>query len=588
MKNNNFTEWLDELKSKTDIVTVISKYITLQSKGRNMWGLCPFHHEKTPSFSVNSDGQFYHCFGCGESGDVISFIQKIEGLDFIDTVKMLGERIGMHLPEFSTRHDSIEHKKKKDKLLLMMREAANYYYLNLKSSKAKIANDYLLSRGMQADTIRKFGIGYSLGFTEIINYLSNKGYTYEMMYETGLIEKNNNRYYDALSNRLIFPIQDMFGNVIAFGGRLLVNNDFAKYKNSKESPIFVKNRTLYGLHLVKKLKIKEKINDIIIVEGYMDAIALSSNGIQNVVASMGTSLTKEQAKILKRNTDKVYIAFDGDAAGQKATIRGLDILYNEGLDVMVISLPEGMDPDDIIKKGGKDSFIDYMNNALPLIEYKLKLLEKYYDLTSFEGRGKYASSAVKILKSLNNNLYIEVYLDKISNLTKINKASLRMELGENDNKKTVITSISSKITGTAYEIAEKYILNAMLYCKDYINYDEDYLKLFDNDFNIWIYNYIKSYYKNSKKTNIIAHLLSEIDNEKKQKLLHILELEIPINQAQEQEYYRNSLNLLKSKYYDKEKKKLLNQHNNTEDNIEKKNITKMIKDINLKINELRR
>lgn len=580
MKNNNFQEWLDELKFKTDIVSVVSRYVPLEKKGRNMWGLCPFHHEKTASFSVNADGQFYHCFGCGVSGDVISFVKELEGLDFIDTLELLAGRVGMQLPKMQSDNKTFEQKQKKDKLLAVMREAANYYHLNLNLEKATLAKDYIAKRGIDASELKKFGIGYSVGYNEVISYLRDKGYHESLMYEAGLLDQKDGRYYDALFNRLLFPICNMFGQVVAFGGRLLEQKDFAKYKNTRETLIFVKNKTLYGLHLVKKLKLTEKVEDIIIVEGYMDTIALSAAGIYNVVASMGTALTKEQARILKRQTEKVIICYDGDAAGQIATLRGLDILYGEGLDVKVVSLPEGLDPDDVIKTHGKEYFVSLLDKALPLTEYKLKLIEAKYDFETTEGRGKFASEAITVLKSLNNNIEMEAYLESISNISRIKYETLRAELYKKAEKEPDFPKAAEK-DASAYQIAERYILNAMLYGKSFVDYSEDFECLLISPFSIEIYEYIKSCVEKGRKP-IPSSLLSLFEEKDRDKVMEIIDYPAPSEKVEE-EYYNGCVKTLYNNYIDNECRKTAKEYESSDDEENKKVLLNKLLELKQKI-----
>ncbi|MBQ0099106.1 MAG: DNA primase, partial [Firmicutes bacterium] len=327
------TKFVDELKNKNDIVDVIGKYVHLEQKGTNFWGRCPFHHEKTASFCVNYNDQFFYCFGCHKSGDVITFIKEIESLDFADAVKFLAERAKIPMPEMKYDDEKIkEEKKKKERLYEILREAAIFYAKNLKSEKADKHIEYIIKRKITGDVVSKFGLGASLSFNDLPNYLKEKGYNYEEMMESGVVDSKDGRYYDSLGGRLIIPLINQFNQVVAFAGRLLEKADFAKYKNTRETPVFTKGQNLFNINNVKKLKNEKGLDSLIIVEGQMDAISLYTAGFTNVVSSMGTALTKNQAKMLKRYVDKVYISYDGDFAGQKASIRGLEILKEEGLD----------------------------------------------------------------------------------------------------------------------------------------------------------------------------------------------------------------------------------------------------------------
>ena len=424
------SRFIDELKSKNDLVSVAEKYMRLEQRGGNFWGCCPFHHEKTPSFTINSMKQFYYCFGCHKSGDVISFIMEMESLDFNDAVKFLAERVHMPLPEIKIDDEKIkEQKRKKERSLALLRDTALFYVNNLRSSDADKHYEYMVKRGLDKDGVTKFGVGASLDFNTLPKYLLSKGYTEEEMISSGAVGKSKSgSLYDELGGRLIIPIINQFGQVVAFGGRLLEKADFAKYKNTRETSVFSKSKTLYNLVNVKKLKNEKGLDGIIIVEGYMDTISLVQAGFENVVASMGTSLTKDQARILKRYTEKVYISYDGDFAGQKAAIRGLEILKEEGLEVKVVSLPDGLDPDDVIKKFGASGYKDLLINAMPLIDFKLDIIKKTFDLKSVDGRRKYVTSALKVIKESESPAEQEDLLMTVRKETGYTLEALKREL----------------------------------------------------------------------------------------------------------------------------------------------------------------
>ena len=391
-------KFIDELKNKNDIVDVVGKYVRLEQRGGNFWGKCPFHHEKTASFSVNPRGQFYYCFGCHKSGDVISFIMEIESLDFNDAVRFLAERAKMPLPEVRYDDEKVkEQKEKKNRLLEILRETALYYVSNLKSEKGKKHLDYALSRRITPETITKFGMGASLDFDSLPRYLKSKGYTLEDMVASGAVGEKNGRYFDWLGNRLIIPVIDQFNNVVAFAGRRIDGVKEQKYINTKETFVFYKGKTFFNLNNLKKVKNEKGIDSVIMVEGHLDVVSLSQAGFPHVVASMGTALTKDQARILKRYTERVFISYDGDFAGQKAAIRGLEILKEEGLDVKVVALPDGMDPDDVIKKLGADGYQKLLDDAKPLIDFKLDIVGRTFDVNTVDGKRKYITNAVKVI-----------------------------------------------------------------------------------------------------------------------------------------------------------------------------------------------
>ena len=472
--------FIEELKGRTDIVDVISSYVpSLNKKGSKYWGNCPFHHEKTPSFTVDREQGYYKCFGCGKGGDVISFMMETESLTFIEAVKLLADRAHLEMPK-SLPKDAGNFREVKDRLTTLMRDAARIYHANLKKPCAATAVDYIEKRGISAASVTKFGLGYSNGYTEIITELSALGYKREEMLKAGVIQERDGKFFDAMANRLVFPIIDAFGKVIAFGGRVLGKTDFAKYKNTDNTVIFVKNRNLYGLNLIKKLRLKTKVNDLIMVEGYMDTLALVQAGVENVVASMGTSLTEEQAKLARRYVEDIYICYDGDAAGQNATLRGLDILKRHGIKVRVISLPNGEDPDEIIKRAGVEEFLKYKDSAVELTEYKLLRLKEKHDFATPFGRASYAKESAKIIAELPSEVEREIYEDYVAGLSGINKAVVKAEInaivtgtGESSSVSTTkVAAIQANIQ------AARYILNR---CVMGLEKWEDYADLMPTD-----------------------------------------------------------------------------------------------------------
>ena len=419
--------FLEELKGRSDIVDVVSIYVpTLAKKGSKYWGNCPFHHEKTPSFTVDREQGFFKCFGCGKGGDVISFVMEAEGISFYEAVKLLADRAHLEMPKM-IRSDNGEFREVKERLTNLLRDAARIYHANLTKPEAAAAREYIEKRGIEPSSVRKFGLGYSNGYSEIIADLKALGYKREEMLKAGVIQEREGKFFDAMANRLVFPIIDAFGKVIAFGGRVLGKTDFAKYKNTDNTVIFVKNKNLYGLNYIKKLRLKTKVTDLIMVEGYMDTLALVQAGVENVVASMGTSLTEEQAKLAARYVEDIYICYDGDSAGQNATLRGLDILKRHGLKVKVISLPNGEDPDEIIKRAGVQEFLKYKNAAVELTEYKLLRLKGQHDFNTPFGRASYAKESAKVIAELPSEMEREIYEEYVSKLTGINQAVIKAE-----------------------------------------------------------------------------------------------------------------------------------------------------------------
>ena len=466
------SKFIDELKSKNDIVDVIGKYVHLEQKGVNFWGRCPFHHEKTPSFSVNPQGQFFYCFGgCKKSGDVITFIMEIESLDFNDAVKFLAERVKMPLPEFKYDDEKIkEQKKQKERILSLLVDTAKFYARNLRGDKAQKHVEYILKRKISSECITKFGIGASLNFNDLPKFLLEKGYSHEEMLSSGAVDVKDGKYFDSLGGRLIIPIINQFGQVVAFGGRLLEKADFAKYKNTRETVVFSKSNNLYNLNNLKKLKNEVGLNGVIIVEGYMDTISLVGAGFENVVASMGTSLTKDQARILKRYSDKVFISYDGDFAGQKASIRGLEILKEEGLEVKVVSLPDGLDPDDVIKQMGKEGYQKLLDTAMPLIDFKLDILRRTYDIKTVDGKRKYITNAIKVISESPSPAEQEDLLKTVRDLTGTTFDALKRELYSVKDKVVVEREVAPEFndnTGDKSVMASRFVLASYLFNKQF-------------------------------------------------------------------------------------------------------------------------
>ena len=352
---SDLKEFLSTLKQKLNIIEVAGGYISLERKGGTWWACCPFHHEKTPSFAINESDQYFHCFGCGESGDVIKFVQSMENIEFIDAVKLLAERAGLSMPQTAFDNgQTVELKRKKDAVLEILAASARFYLNNLNSGNADKHIEYILKRQIPSNIVRKFGLGASLNYNDLPKFLLSKGFDRRDMLESGVVSEAEGRLIDSQGGRLIFPIINAMNEVIAFGGRRLEKTDFGKYKNTKDTIVFNKSKSLYNINLLKKLKKTQNISNVIMVEGYMDTISLYQAGFTNVVASMGTSLTQDQARLLKRYSDNVLISYDGDSAGQKANARGLDILKSNGLNVKVVPLNDGLDPDDVIKKLGAE------------------------------------------------------------------------------------------------------------------------------------------------------------------------------------------------------------------------------------------
>lgn len=417
-------ELIEEIRINNDIVDVVSEYVKLEKRGKNYFGLCPFHREKTPSFSVESGKQIFYCFGCGKGGNVFRFVSLAENLDYIESVKLLADRAKILLPE-SDNEQEAEKAKLKQLVLNINLLAARYYNDTLNSTGGRIALEYLKRRDISENTVRKFGLGYSTDEWEgLYRHLKSKGIEDEQMLKSGLIvQSSKGKLYDRFRGRLIFPIFDVRGNVIAFGGRVL-DNSLPKYVNSNETVVYSKGRHLYGLNFAKNSADKR----IIVVEGYMDVISLHQSGIDNAVASLGTALTESQGRVLKKYAEEVIISYDSDSAGQAATIRGLDLLNSIGCNVKVLTVPDGKDPDDYVRKKGAVGFKKLVEGSMSLAEYKIRLLKGEHDLSTAEGQIKFLNKVSTVLSGVDNVIEREMYIKKLSAEYEISEEAILSEV----------------------------------------------------------------------------------------------------------------------------------------------------------------
>ena len=419
-------EILDEIRSRNDIVSTISQYMTLKRKGRNYFGLCPFHNEKSPSFSVSPDKQIFHCFGCGVGGDVINFVKKIENIGFLDSVRLLAEKSGIQLPNDISKAEE-ENIKLKNRVYKINELAAKFYHENLYKPTSKIAQDYIKKRKLNNATLKSFLMGYaSNSSNELLRYLKEHGFTEEELLASCLIGKSDRGYYDKFRNRLMIPIRDERGRFIAFGGRVL-DDSKPKYINSPENIVYSKGRNLFGLNVARE-GIHGPLKRLLIVEGYMDAISLYQRGITNVVASLGTAMTDSQGRLLRRNTEQVILGYDADGAGQQAIIRGMEILKSMDIDIRILQISGAKDPDEYVLKFGPEKMVKAMDEAISAIEFKIKVLRANLDLNNVNDKVKFLTEIAKILSNVDNNIEREVYIDRISKVYEISKNAIVSEV----------------------------------------------------------------------------------------------------------------------------------------------------------------
>ena len=419
-------ELIDEIRNSNDIVDIISQYVILKRSGRNFFGLCPFHKEKTPSFSVSPDKQIFHCFGCGAGGNVIHFISKIENVDFKESLEILADIVGIKLPTLENNVDS-KRLELKEKVYEINKLVATYYHETLYKPQAKPAQEYVKKRKLDNKALKEFCIGYAENANVLYKLLKEKGFTEEEILASDLVIKKGNNYVDRFKNRLIFPIQDIRNRFIAFGGRVL-DNSLPKYINSPENIVYSKARNLYGLNVAKNSKTRK----LIIVEGYMDTVSLHQRGIDNVVASCGTALTEAQGRLLRKYAEKVIISYDSDTAGQAATFRGLEILNNLGCDIRILQMEGAKDPDEYVIKYGNGRFNDLVENAISLVEFKIKVLKKGLNIENTNDKIKFMNEIAKILGGVDNKIEQEIYIDKISSDYNISKEAIYAQINKNE------------------------------------------------------------------------------------------------------------------------------------------------------------
>ncbi len=514
-------EFMEELKYKCDLVEVISQYVPLQKKGGRYFGCCPFHNEKTASFCVNNG--WYHCFGCGATGDVVKFVMEMESVSFYDAVKLLADKVGMQLPEVKLDPEYAKKKEHSDVLKQLMRDVARYYRNNLlDENKGKEAREYLHNRSLDDETAKRYGLGLSLDGESMVGYMRRKGYLLKDLEECGLIA-NTERPYDAFANRIIVPIMDSMSNVIAFGGRIYHGEkDIAKYKNSTNTALFDKGRTIYGVNFIKRDK---KLNgiaykELILVEGYMDVISLGASGIKNAVACMGTALTDGQARELSRMTETLYVCYDGDGAGKKATIRNVDILAKFVQNVRVISLDDGKDPDETVREGGVEAFVKKQKEALPVIEYKLKLCADANNLGSVNGRAKYIQSALKVLKTIDNRAEREVYMDIVSQKSGVSVATLTDEVGMIRPTKIERTKENDEEKIEKTLIASRFVLNRILKGEKFVDISKIKTEWLANDLHKEVFDWAKTM---PEHTDLVNPMFSKFgyENDEINKILNV-------------------------------------------------------------------
>lgn len=528
--------FLQELKDRSDMTEIASSYVNLKRRGRNMVGLCPFHGEKTPSFNIYPENGSFYCFGCGVGGDVITFIMKIENLDYIDAVKYLAQRAGMTMPE-DTFDDSMSNLRKR--IFEANREAARFFYKNLYSEAGREGLEYFHGRALTDKTIRHFGLGYAdSNRYSLCGHLKTLGFKNNEIVSANLAFQNKNGgISDRFNDRVMFPIIDLRGNVIAFGGRIMTNQK-PKYLNTSDTPVFKKSANLFSLNNAKN----SDDRTLILCEGYMDVIAVNQAGFPNAVATLGTALTQEQALLMKRYADEVIICYDSDEAGQKATARAITFLRNAGLNIKVINIPQGKDPDEFLRnkgENGHDAFKNVIEGSGNDIEYRLTKLRRNYNLKEAEGKVAFLSEAVKILATLDNSIEQDVYISKLCKELEVTPDAVRQQLKKvsrkqyydrrRDNFRNMrqnLNGMNDKVNTERYKkprvtTAEEGIIAYIIKNPDRISYVESKLSAekFQTEFNRKLYLYFSERIKNN--LDLLASVSGDFTHEETAKIYHI-------------------------------------------------------------------
>lgn len=508
-------DFIDEVRSKNDIVDVASKYLTLNRRGGNFWACCPFHNEKTPSFSIKQDAQFYKCFGCGESGNVITLVMKMENVDFLTAVEMLAKNAGLEMPTDVDNAEMQKRKRERDRVYQILRATTDFYHNNLLNNHNTEQYKYLQTRGINDEMISKFQIGASLDYDSLPKHLKQLGFSYEDMTKAGVIgTSDNGRVYDFYGRRLMFPIFNGFGDVVAFSGRSVEQNvEHTKYKNTPQTIVFNKSEIMFGFNFVRDLKKQNNMLDtIVIVEGHIDVIACHQAGITNTIGCMGTALTSQHTRKIKQLVENVILCLDGDSAGANATYKAIDVLKEGGLNVKVVRLVGAKDPDEFIKKYGKEKFLDVLSSAIDCVDFVLNDSAKKYDLNNNADRTKYIQESLNYISKFSTPAEQEVYLGVVQKLVKIPIDALRKSLNatQNENRQNEQQLIAPEKITDNYLLESKIMLLASILYKKVDNF-ADIEVIFSADDELKpVYEYLKQ--KLSENKNIsVAGLFDEFN-----------------------------------------------------------------------------
>jgi len=508
MKNISLTpDFLEQLRSKCDIVDVASKYMTLNRRGLNYWACCPFHNEKTPSLSIKQDGQFFKCFGCGESGNVITLVMKLDNVDFITAVEILCKQVGMELPSTADTEELHRKKRERDRIYSILKATTEFYHNNLLNNPNSAQAKYLKTRNISEEMIKKFQIGASLDYDSLPKHLASLGFNSNDMISAGVVGKDESgRLYDFYGTRLLFPIANGFGDIVAYSGRSVDDNpQRAKYKNTPQTLVFNKSEIMFAYNFVRDLKKEHMLDTIIIVEGHIDVIACHQAGVTNTIGCMGTALTTLHAKKIKQLVDNVILCLDGDSAGNNATYKAIDTLKEVGLNVKVVRLQQAKDPDEFIKKFGKDAFLNEIMSGMDCVDFVLKDSALKYDLTSNLDKNKYINEALNYISKFSTPAEQEIYLGQVQKMVKVPIDALRRSLNKSEDIKPDLETQPEIVVG---DIKDNFIneskitLLASILHKKITNYQSMAGLFTANDELSELYKFLVSKIENNKDYNV--------------------------------------------------------------------------------------
>ena len=588
-------EILNEVRENSDIVEVISQYVHLKRSGRNYFGLCPFHNEKSPSFSVSPDKQIFHCFGCGVGGNVFTFISKIEGIGFKEAIENLADRAGIVLPK-STNNEDSRKEELKSKVYKVNNFTADYYHKRLYKPESKAGQEYVKQRKLTNETLESYNLGFSGNYDELYKVLRKEGFNDEEILESGLVKKNEHgQYVDFYRDRFMIPILDVRNRVIAFGGRVLGDAKRFKYLNSPENIVYSKGKHLFGLNVAKRYDHKK----LLIVEGYMDAISLHQRGITNVVAALGTALTTNQGWLLRRNAEQVILGFDADGAGQNAIMRAMEVMQNMGCDMRVLQMTGAKDPDEFIIKYGSARFQKLMNEAISLLEFRVKVLEQNLDLEVASDKVKFLNEIAKLIAKIDNTIEQEIYIEKLSkgyNISKeaifgqVNKLQYSSRTQTKNLEKPKPVVIHKKETKVDNNVSEEIIKRENTIISILINNPENFQMIkehmkiedFKYDLNIKI---VKALYEElEKEDSNISLVLDKIeDEERKNHLTAIMAEDYGISDSNDTKAIEDILRKYEREKLEKRRDELISLSSTETDAVKRKELGKELNDIILKL-----